>query len=296
MGFIDDIVSDQVAPPWLQQGAYGVGAGVGGRYLQTIGLELDAIAARARQAALVSMPGKGDATAIPLLCADRLMVQGPAESNASITLRLQGAFDSLRLAGMPWGVLQQLLALFNGVAAGTPPMRTVTDNVVWDYYAAGASTLVPPTHFTSQTTAGQFNWDNHQEWTGVAPTQTTWWRYWLILDSSGPSAWCTTDGNWGDAGNWGDGGPWGINITAAGVANTPLFMQSMRSILRNGWQTAGAWCRWIVVNFTSGNYGPDAVNATPDGTWATWAKLVAGVWVQSRDQTARYGDGLLTGS
>ena len=91
MGFYDDIVSDAVAPPWLQQGAYQQGSGVGGRILQTCGKELDQIATRARQAAVVSMPGVGDPSAIPLLCADRLIVQGSSETTGQITARLTGA-------------------------------------------------------------------------------------------------------------------------------------------------------------------------------------------------------------
>lgn len=287
MGFIDDIVSDQVAPPWLQQGAYQQGPGIGGRYLQTLGIELDTIALRARQAAVVGLPGIGDPSGLFYIGNDRLLKQSASESNASFALRCSGAFDSWRIGGSDWGVLQQVLTQFIGFAGGLPPARIVDNSQYWSFYPAGATTSVPPLHNT--TVAGNWNWDNHGvlEWTGLFGSG--WWRYWLIIDSFGGSTWTNTEGNWGDAGNWGDTtASWGLSIP-------PGIFVTIRQLLRS-WQGAHAWCRWIVVNFQSGNYTPDGANATPDGTWSKWGKLVGGSWVQSRDTSARYVDGVLDGS
>lgn len=286
-GFYSDIVSDQVAPPFLQQGAFGRGPGVSGRYMQMLGMGLDTIATRAQQAALVSLPGQGDPSALPFLANDRLLVQGASETNASFILRLSGAFDAWRVAGTPWAVLQQTSALFNGFSGGTPPMRTVSDSSVWDYYAAAANTKTPPTHLLP--ISSNWNWDGHSEWTGMVPGATPWWRYWLIVDSFGGSQWTSTEGNWGDAGNWGDG------TASWGLSQPPAIFSSIRTVIRT-WQSATSWCRWVVVNLNSGSYSPDAANSEPDGHWGFWGKLVSGVRVQSRDTTARYVDGVLTGS
>lgn len=288
MGFYEDIVGDQVSPPWLQQGAFQQGPGISGRYMQTIGKGLDRVAVRALQASLVSLPGQGDPSALPYLGLDRLLVQGSSESDASFIARVSGSFDAWRVGGTPWGLLRNILALFNGFAGGTPPARTVSNSFVWDYYAAGASTASPPTHVLSIT--NNWNWDNNAEWTGLVPGATPWWRYWLIVDSFGPSQWTTDEGNWGDPGNWGD------NTASWGLSQPPGIFVAMRQILAP-WQAANSWCRWIVINLQTGAYAPDTEAPTePDGTWALWGKLVGGVWVQSRDLTARYVDGLLTGS
>jgi hypothetical protein len=284
--FYDDIVSDEVAPPWLQQGAYGQGNGVGGRYLQTIGVELSTIANRARQAILNPMPGKGDPSALPLIAADRLIVLGSSESNVAAAARLQTAFDFWRVAGGDWAVLAEIASLFSGFTNGVPSIRIVDDTSEWSFYGANPNLSVPPLYAPAR--VANWNWDNHAEWTGLAAGQGPWYRYWIVIDCFGPTSFCSEDGNWGSGGNWGDGNAWGVSIP-----NT-LFLQ-MQRVLKI-WQQAGAWCRWIVLNFQTGNYLVDSPNATPDGTWAFWGKQVNSVRVQSRDTTARYADGALAGS
>ena len=297
-GFYDDIVADNVAPPWLQQGAYGQGSGVGGRYLQTIGTELQTIATRARQAAVVSMPGVGDPTAIPLLCADRLLVQGPSETNAQISARLSNAFNSWLIAGGDWGVLSEILALFTGFANGIPPARIVSgsvgaDSIRWSYWTATPPPYAtrPPLHTPPM---GNWNWDFDAEYTGLGPNVSPWYRYWIVIDSYSTYAWCGPNQLIGTGGfKIGDGTAIGFNIG-------PQIFTAMRQVLRN-WQQAGAWCRWIIVNFnaTGAFYQPDNPNSEPDGTWGPPAKLQAGnppVWVPARDSNSRFCDGMAVGS
>lgn len=290
MGFVEDIVSDEVAPPWLQQGADG-GPGVSGRYMQTCGMGLQAIAVRAQQAAVVSMPGIGDPSAIPYLCLDRLLVQGTSEPNASIVKRLSGAFDSWRIGGSPWDVLQQILGLFTGFAGGIPPGRTVSEMLDWDYYGAAPDLTKPPIHFRS--IPANWNWDNHTEVTGQVPGATLWWRYWLIIDSYAPFAWCTAAPVLGGGRVLGSGLAIGFNISGA------LFA-TMRSILRTH-QATHAWCRWIVIVLAAGGLvdQPNQPVNAPDGTWGPPARLQAGappVWIQARDANTRYVDGVADGS
>lgn len=293
MGFFDDIVSDSVAPPWLQQGAYGRGPGVGGRYLQTIGIELDTIAARAKAAAYNGLPLQCDPSALPLIGDDRLMIQGASESNAAVAIRLSQAFDAWRVGGSDWGVLWEVLSLFAGQAGGTPPGRIVSNTKRWSYYPAAATLTVPP--LVTDNKLGNWNWDGGAEVTGLAPVAVPWWRYWLILDAFAPTAWCAAAPVLGGGRVLGGGLAIGFNISGA-------IFASIRTILRS-WQAAHAWSRWIVVNFSSGQYTPDGVNAEPDGTWGPWVKLVVGFsvagvgqWVPTRDATARYVDGIADGS
>ena len=295
MSFYDDIVSDAVAPPWLQQGAYQQGPGIGGRYLQTIGKELDAIAIRARQAAVVSMPGVGDPSAIPLLCADRLIVQGSSETTGQITARLTGAFDAWRIAGSDWGVLTEILALFRGFVNAIPPGLIVAgaigSAVRWSYWATLVpNTAIPPLHTPS---ANNWDWDLDQEYTGLGNGVIPWYRWWLILRSYGSYAWCTANQLIGAGGFLiGDGTAIGFNVS-------PSIFVAMQNVLRN-WMAAGSWCRWIIVDLNPPNtlYFPNAPNAQPDGTWGPPAKLQAGsppVWVPSRDPASRFCDGMKAG-
>jgi hypothetical protein len=297
MGFYDDIVSDSVAPPWLQQGAYQQGAGVGGRILQTWGKELDTIATRARQAAVVSMPGVGDPSAIPLLCADRLIIQGSSETTGQITVRLTAAFDSWKTAGGDWAVLAQILGLFRGFPNAIPPGRIVgggygADSIRWSYWATTPPVItIPPLHTPPM---GNWLWDFDVEYTGLGPNVSPWYRFWLILDSYGSYSWCGPNQLIGAGGfKIGDGTAIGFNIS-------PAIFVAMRTLLRN-WQAAGAWCRWIIVNLNAPNtfYSPDNPNAEPDGTWGKPAKLQAGsppVWVPARDANSRFCDGMAVGN
>lgn len=291
--FSTDIVSDQVAPPWLQVGARGE-PGVGGRYLQTCGLALDAIATRALNASIISMPGVGDPSGLPYIGLDRVIMQGALEADTAYATRLTESFDAWRVSGSAWGVLWQVLSLFAGYSGGTPSGRTVSSGAsptfysTWDYYGTAANLTVPPLHFTSIT--NNWNWDNNTEVQGTSPGVVPWYRYWLIIDSG---TWTTDEGNWGDAGNWGDGtASWGLSVP-------PAIFQSIRTVLRS-WQAANAWCRWIVIPLTTDTFEPDAANAEPDGTWGPWWALTTSgavnTWVQSRSQSARYADGLLPGS
>ena len=59
-----------------------------------IGLALDALLEKQEEAELAKLPGQSDPSAIPLQAADRLMVQGPLESNTQFSTRMVGAFET----------------------------------------------------------------------------------------------------------------------------------------------------------------------------------------------------------
>jgi hypothetical protein len=170
-----DIVSDNVAPPFLQ-------GPNGSAWLGAMGKELDLIRYRSAQAQLVHMPGAGgDPSGLFYIGLDRLMPQGPAESDLSYTTRLQGSFDVWQRAGSDWAVLQETLAY---LLPKTPAGLIVSDTSVWSYYGASATPASkPPFHlrFQGQLTH-RFNWNWDGETFDPHPSGgTAWWRTWLVL-------------------------------------------------------------------------------------------------------------------
>jgi hypothetical protein len=285
MGFFDDIVSDFVAPPWLQQGAYGRGPGIGGRYLQTIGIELDAIALRAKQAANISLPGLGDPSQLPFLGSDRLLWQGPSEPNAAFVVRLSGAFDAWAYAGSDWALLGQTLPELLPVA---PPMFVVSDTSTWSYYPAGATGTTPP--ITARIQPPNWNWD------GAAvdahlPGLTAWWRSWLVIFSAGATTWATAGPTLGTGGQpvLGNSPNWSL-----GFSNVPpVFWINLRRQLAV-FRAAQSWIRHIIISLDATHFQidkPAGGGINPDGTFGLPYAIVGGVYVASRFPTARYVPG-----
>jgi hypothetical protein len=160
----------QLAPEWLT-------TGTAERYMYVLMTCMDLLQEKANQAVKIRFPGKGDASQIPYLAHDRLLVQGPAESDESFVLRLRTAFDAWRRAGSRRSILEQLQAYIQGlqpgVAAELPAMSIVGGSyptvTTWDVTrvaddprAIPARTMVQP---------GNFDWDGKSQ-----P-----WRAWLIL-------------------------------------------------------------------------------------------------------------------
>ena len=169
--FTLDIVSDQVAPPWLQNP-------VGASYLQTMGTGLDTIRYRSAQASLLHMPGQGDSSADYYIGLDRLLMQGQGETSAAFEARCTAAFDSWQRAGNDWSVIAQTMATLQPYL---PAIRTVSDTVRWSWYNEnGFAAQTPPLEFLAS--VSNWNWDNED------PSQhplspTAWWRFWLIVNA-----------------------------------------------------------------------------------------------------------------
>ena len=169
--FQTDIVSDQVAPPWLQNP-------VGSAYLQTLGQGLDSIRYRSAQSSLIHMPGQGDSSADYYIGLDRLLMQGQGETSAAFEARCSAAFDSWQRAGNDWSVIAQTMATLQPYL---PAIRTVSDTVRWSWYNEnGFAPQTPPSEFLAS--VSNWNWDNED------PSQhplspTAWWRFWLIVNA-----------------------------------------------------------------------------------------------------------------
>ncbi len=178
-----DVVSGPgLAPPWL----CGYNSN-GQKFLYIFGLMLDMLLEKSNEAQIAKCPGQGaDQSAIPLQAADRVLVQGPAESNASFTLRLENAFNSWARAGSRPSALAQLQAYMTdlqvGVAASLPECLIVGGNTsltTWDSLTIGAEQNAPPAH--ALISPANWNWD------GLNLPARAWLVLFMHLVSTGQS-------------------------------------------------------------------------------------------------------------
>lgn len=151
--------------------------GNGEKFLYTFGLALDALAEKMDQATRAHIPGLARTpTAIPYQAEDRLLVQGPAESNAQFVERLTRAFKAWRKAGSREAILEQLKAYRTGLDPGVvetdPSMLIVGGNgtyTTWDTATFGDAPEDEPSR--RRVTPSNFDWDG----------QDRPWRSWLVL-------------------------------------------------------------------------------------------------------------------
>lgn len=272
-----------ISPPWLSTGN-------GERYMYNIGLSSDAVLEKMNQAMRARLPGVGTPSALPYIGLDRVLTQGPAESNESFALRLKRAFPTWQLAGNRHAVLEQALVYVDnyqdpatvtqvprGVIVGNTAVTGV-DGASWDWYYNTSDIQEPTNH--QRVYPNNWNWDNTIQW----------WRAWLILFFEAGATLGPED-TWGN-GTWGEsGGSWGLNVEPS------VFVQ-LRTLLRL-WKSAGTYYPYIIVCFnggsgTTGNaLSPNSVSGAgnPDGFWASHGKNVGGVWVTTRPDTCRFVDG-----
>lgn len=191
-----DSIKELTRAPWLREGN-------AEKFIYVFGLALDALAEKMEQATNAHIPGVALTTsAIPYQAEDRVLVQGPAETNEQFIPRLQRALDTWRKAGSRESVLEQLKAYRRGIDVGVtatdPSMLIVGGNgstTRWDvsYFADLPET--PPT--LARVSPSNFDWDGQ-----VKP-----WRAWLVLfmravltGISGTAASVTTVGGSGVSG------------------------------------------------------------------------------------------------
>lgn len=147
------------APPWL------CGEGTNGqKYLFAIGVALDGLLEKMNEAMQAKCPGRADSSALPFQGLDRVMVQGPGESNTSFAARLQTAFDAWARAGSRPAVLGQIQAYLTNaqpsVAAALPECLIVGGNTslsTWDTIYMGDAQGHAPAH--AIITPANWNWD-----------------------------------------------------------------------------------------------------------------------------------------
>ncbi len=165
------LTSPDLVPPWL----CGEGSNAQ-KYLYSIGLGLDGLLEKMNEAMTAKLPGQADPSCIPFQAADRLFVQGPAESNSSFIVRLLGAFEAWKRAGSRPAALGQLQAYLTnlqpGVALSLPECLIVGGNSTtstWSTIFGSTIQGAPPSR--AVVTPANWNWDGENEH----------WRSWLVL-------------------------------------------------------------------------------------------------------------------
>jgi hypothetical protein len=147
-----------------------------------MGQGLDLVRYRSALASLLHMPGQMPISAIATsadyyIGLDRLLTQGPNETQSAFEARLSAAFDTWQHAGNDWAVLQQALAQLSPYQ---PKVSVVSDSNTWSWYNEAQPSSVPPNTFLSLF----LNWDWDGESYDPHPfNATSWWRFWLILQS-----------------------------------------------------------------------------------------------------------------
>ncbi len=202
---------------------------------------------------------------------DRRVIRGLTETDQAYALRLIAWLDDRKTCGNPYALMQKI-AEYLGTGSGFV-IKTV--DVAGNWYVRAADG-------TRRAYLSQANWD----WDGDA---AQWSRFWVILHP--PSTfWQVSPFDWGDAAgsDWGEDDGHTLGSTA-----TYDEVQTIRPIVAD-WKPAGTKCINVIVAFDPASFDPTAaVDSTgmPDGLWYRWSKVVAGVQVPARLDTARYWDG-----
>lgn len=251
-------VIKKLSPPWLA-------TGIAERFLYNIALLADALVEKLSQGIKARFPSVAHPTALPILSQDRLIVQGPNETNAHFIPRLQQWLLTWAFAGAPRGKLSQLAGYFSPLSLF---LGQVNQAGTWDYYNAGADASQPPVHFA----AANWNWDG----AGTAH----WYQIWPIIGQG--SGW-VSEGTWGDGKTYGDGGAWGGTYTLQQVAAV--------SALIARWKGAHAYVPAVIIKYDDTKLGPlNAAGAPmPAGTWTNYgADDGLGNYTPQREPSARY--------
>lgn len=283
MGSLRDAIN-HLAPPWLQTGA-------AEKVLYSFGLGLDMLVEKLFQGMKLHIPTKADPSALPYLGLDRLIGQGPSESNANYAIRLQKAYDSWRVAGNARSIAQQLRGYFSPLS---PTIRVIDrvrfdangNKVGGDWYTY-TSDMDPQKVPPSVTQGVDPNIDSLGGMYSVLATDpqsvTRWWDFWVVIYSNGTNQFSTQGNNWG-VGSWGDGHAWGTNKAQS-------YFDGLRALVQQ-WKAKHAWCRGIFVVYAAENvlFDPTGTVGT-DGRWGFWHKTSSGNAVASRDSRVAFVDG-----
>lgn len=254
--------ADSISPPWLR-------GPIGSRLMYALTMPLDAITAWAFQGIKARFPLVCTPSALGAVGRDRGLRRGPRESAAAFAARCLTWLDAWKHAGSSFALLDQLAGFFSPVA---PVMRVVSSNgtsAIWYTRNADGSRSI---HVETPT---NFNWDG----AGVEKRTRT-----FLVVYCGASNPYTTGGKWGDGSRaWGDGG-------TVGTSALPLDSDGFIGVVED-WTAAHVLTLWAIFAFDPTSFNPTTPAGTagmPDGTWAHWSKVVAGVAVPARLTTARY--------
>lgn len=248
----------------------------GMRYRYSMSVLWDALADGMAFAVFARFPSTAPPDAFGYLSADRLMLQGFAESQASYEGRLVQWLDLWGFAGLPTGILLEELGY---VLPVQPQIRTVDNHGQWNTYAASTTPLAAPpasmpTPPNLTTAAFNFRWDSVSWPTAYAEL---WSRLWLVLYSLSGSPWAAPSAVYGTGHAYGDGTCWGWAGTNAQAA-------ALTALARR-WRAGHVKIPFVIVSYDSTMFDPTLSFGSaklPDGTWGFWSKVSSNQYVPSR--------------
>lgn len=165
-------------PQWLSRG-------VGGKFLYTMGLHMDALGDALAAAVKLRFPGLYTTETLPLSGQDRRIRRGRTETDEVYATRLIRWLDDHLTRGGPYAMLAQLHAHY---APTNFPIHLV--------YRSGRRFIMD----ASGAVTRDFAWQSQAED----------WAQWQLFFFNGSTY--TSDGLWSDPGTWSDGGVWDSTV------------------------------------------------------------------------------------
>jgi hypothetical protein len=263
--------SDKLSPTFL--------LGPNGKaYRYAMSLMYRALADAAAYGVLFRFPDRAPSDAIAFMSADRQMVQGFAESQASFASRAKQWLDVWGFAGTPTGILLEELGY---CLPALPEALTVDNRGQWWTYAAGAYPLAPPPASIPTPPVQTLphvihNW----QWDSVVwpPAHAALWsRMWVVIFSPSGSPFATPTATSGGGNTCGDG-------TCCGWAGTAAQASGLTKIARL--MAGGHVCiPFVIVSYDSTMFDSSLSFGSaklPDGNWRWASKVVANQYVPAR--------------
>lgn len=277
------VESGALAPPWLLTG-YDGSPGEGGRFQFLQGLGLDVLYEKYNQGMLSSMPGMTlTDSSLPLIGADRSLLQGPQESRASYIARLLVWRQTWAIGGNAWSILKAARAYISGAATYLPDCSIVSNSAplgsaMWNYYPIFSDDSVPPIHWNT-TVFNNWDWDSISNVDAQRTRGHLWWKSWLIIYSEAPAAWTS---QWPTLGTGGQPTLGSASTASLGFADRPPeYFAALRDNV-TAFVPANSWLRWILVAFDRTKLDPNATGTgggiQPDGTFGVGFVISSGVY------------------
>lgn len=263
-----------LGPPWLTTGEAGL---VG----YSLDLLKDAFVERVRLGLLVRFPFQGpDGTTAPpdalaAIGRARGVRRGLNESAASYANRCLRWLDDRKTQGSPFALMQKL-AEYTGPGC---KFRTVDTRGNWYTREVDGST-------SYVLKRANWEWDDHP--VDIPSGKNRWSRFWVFIYPPA-TLWTPQPFDWGDVA----GPDWGDPVDTWGTTATGDQVKTIQAIV-NEWKPAGTRCVNIIIAFDPASFDPAAAvddPGMPNGQWEFDGRVVGGVMVPARLDTARYWDG-----
>jgi hypothetical protein len=244
-----------LTPSWLHTGE-------GELVLGSLALIKDVFLERALGGLEARFPSRSGASALALTGEDRGIIRGRSEGAEAYARRLIAWRypRGHRTRGSAFALLSQVGAYWGDFVTYTMDRR--------------GSRYLRNAGGNESSAISEFDWD----WDGT-PATPNWGRFWVVIQpsaASGIAAWP----DFGDPALW--HGALNADDTIGQTGVTPYDVRAMVRLFEGrAWKPAGTRAEWMIVAL-------DGTSQTPDGTWGTWSRNVAGTQTATRYAGWRY--------